>query len=250
MTRAIILAAGQGTRLRPLTDDRPKTLVELVGRTLLQHQLDVLRACAVNEVHVATGYCGHMIESLGLPTTLNPDFDSTNMVESLFCARSFLQPGEDLVIGYGDIVYEQDNLAAVLESRAEIALMIDLEWRQLWSLRQEDPLEDAETLVLDEQGNVKELGKKPEGYERIHGQYTGLIKIRGDKIDDLLGFYDRLDRDAYYDGIDFRNMYMTSFLQCLIDAGWETKGGNSSWGLAGSRYGGRFAKICRACHQR
>lgn len=223
MTRALILAAGQGTRLRPLTDDKPKCLVPLAGKSLLMRQVTTLSEMGVTDIMVATGYRSDQIESLGLSTSHNPRFESTNMVESLLAARDFISREGDLIIAYGDIVYERENLRALLECPDEIALMIDLEWRKLWSLRLENPLDDAETLVMDADGYVIELGKKPESYERIQGQYTGLIKVRGDKLSDLLAFYDALDRNAIYDGKSFDNMYMTSFLQNLIDSGWRAK---------------------------
>ncbi len=223
MTRALILAAGQGTRLRPLTDDKPKCLVPLVGKSLLMRQVATLNEMGVSEIMVATGYRSDQIESLGLATCHNPRFESTNMVESLFAARDFISREGDLIIAYGDIVYQRENLKVLLDCSDEIALMIDLEWRKLWSLRLENPLEDAETLLMNPEGYVTELGKKPDSYERIQGQYTGLIKIRGDKLNDLLEFYDALDRKGTYDGKSFDNMYMTSFLQNLIDSGWRAK---------------------------
>lgn len=223
MTRALILAAGQGTRLRPLTDDRPKCLVPLLGKTLLERQADTLRKAGIDEIQVATGYLAGLIGKLGFATSFNARFAETNMVESLFSARDFIQRDGDLVIAYGDIVYQLDNLQALLACDDEIALMIDARWHDLWSLRLADPLTDAETLVMDGKGYVVELGKKPDGYERIQGQYTGLIKIRSDKIQDLVRFYDALDRDKTYDGKNFQNMYMTSFLQLLIEAGWKAR---------------------------
>ena len=54
--RAVILGAGEGTRLRPYTDDRPKCLVELAGRTLLAWQLDALAAAGVSDTTIVTGY--------------------------------------------------------------------------------------------------------------------------------------------------------------------------------------------------
>lgn len=231
MTRAVILAAGQGTRLRPLTDDKPKCLVELAGRSLLARQIEVLERCGVTDIEVVTGYRADQIEALGVATSHNPRFDHTNMVESLFAARSFIEREGDLVIAYGDIVYEPKNLEALLATDDEIALMIDLEWRRLWSLRLDNPLDDAETLMMDAEGYVTELGKKPESYDRIQGQYTGLIKIRADKLEDFVAFYDALDRNGTYDGKTFDNMYMTSFLQGLIDAGWKARAAkvNNGW---------------------
>jgi choline kinase len=231
MTRALILAAGQGTRLRPLTDDKPKCLVPLLGKSLLERQTQTLRQAGVADIHVATGYRAEQIENLGYATTLNPRFADTNMVESLFSAMTFIGQAGDLIIAYGDIVYQSTNLAAVIACDDEIALMIDLKWRDLWGARLDNPLSDAETLRIDTDGYVVELGKKPDSYEQIEGQYTGLIKIRADKINQFIDFYCALDRSASYDGNNFDNMYMTSFLQLLIDAGWKAKsvGVSNGW---------------------
>lgn len=223
MTRALILAAGQGTRLKPLTNDRPKCLVPLLNVPLLERQTQILKQCGVTDIHIAAGYRADQIKALGYSVTINPHFATTNMVETLFSARDFLEKKGDLVIAYGDIVYQKENLQKLLHCDAAIALMIDKNWRPYWELRLEDPLQDAETLILDAQGYVQELGKKPESYERIQGQYTGLIKIRHDKIKDVIDFYEKLDRYQSYDGKDFSHMYMTSFLQLLIDSNWKIK---------------------------
>ena len=223
MTRALILAAGEGTRLRPLTNDKPKCMVPLCGVSLLQRQITCLNRQGIQDVHVATGYRSEQIEALGYPTTLNERYDQTNMVATLFTALDFIQQEGDLVISYGDIVFDDYNLQKLLANDDEVALMVDVNWRELWALRLENPLEDAETLIMNDAGYVTELGKKPESYERIQGQYTGLIKIRADKIADFVDFYRDLDISATYDGKNFDNMYMTSFLQALIDAQWKVK---------------------------
>jgi choline kinase len=223
MTRAVFLAAGQGTRLRPLTNDKPKCLVELAGKSLLSRQIEVLDAAGITDIQIATSYREDQIRSLGYSTAYNPDYEHTNMVESLFSARPFLERCGDLTIAYGDIVYRPENLAALLACEDEIALMIDLQRPSLWSLRLDNPLDDAGTLVMDSRGFVTELGKKPKDYENIQGQYTGLIKIRGDRVTHFIAFFDALDREQFYNGKYFDNMYVTSFLQPLIDAGWNAR---------------------------
>jgi choline kinase len=222
-TRVLILAAGQGTRLRPLTNNKPKCLVPLAGKSLLQRQVQTLKNSGIVDIHIATGFCTKQIKELGFETSFNPRFAETNMVETLFSAKKFIEQDGDLIIAYGDIIYNQENLEILLASNDEIALMIDKKWKDLWSIRLENPLEDAETLMMDENGYITELGKKPESYERIQGQYTGLIKIRADKVKDFLNFYESLDKTTMYDGNNFDNMYMTSFLQLLIDSEWKVK---------------------------
>jgi choline kinase len=66
---------------------------------------------------------------------------------------------------------------------------------------------------------VTEIGKRPGGCDDIQGQYLGVIKFRADLAGQLVGIHAAMDREARYDGQDFENLYMTSFLQHLIDIG-------------------------------
>ena len=100
---------------------------------------------------------------------------------------------------------------------AAVAIAVNTRWRELWEARMADPLTDAETLQIDATGNVTDIGKRPTTYAQIQGQYMGLIKFSHEAVPRVLGFYDRLDRSVRYDGKDFDNMYMTSFLQSITD---------------------------------
>jgi len=219
MTRALILAAGQGTRLRPFTDDRPKCLVEYADRPLLAWQLEALRRAGIEDITVVTGYRADQIERMGVATAHNPRFESTNMVATMACGARAFDGLDDLVIAYSDIIYETAVVQALLASSAPLATVIDLDWKSLWDLRMEDPLEDAETLKLGAGGDIIELGKKPQSHDEIEGQYIGLIRVAADFAPDFLSSYEALDRDRLYDGKDRDNMYMTSFLQHQIDTG-------------------------------
>lgn len=227
MTKAIILAAGEGKRLRPLTNDKPKCCVKLAGTSLIERQLTTLRASGITDIHIVSGYLADKLRSLGLSISINERYSETNMVESLFAGLKFIKEcNEDMLICYGDIVYSSNNLDALLSNEHDMSIMVDKSWRQLWSLRLDNPLDDAETLKLDQVGNITELGKKPSSYEEIQGQYTGLIKIKKHKIKELVKFYQDLDRDVLYEGKSFENMYMTTFIQLLIDSGWQINASN------------------------
>lgn len=221
--QVIILAAGQGTRLRPYTNDRPKCMVELVGKPLLHRQLDVLRSCGLNDIALVGGYCADGVQAGGIDVVLNERYAETNMVSTLFCAEALMQEEQDLLIAYGDIIYEPRVLQAVLQNNAPLSVAIDRQWRRFWEIRMDNPLADAETLKLDAQNCIVELGKKPREYSEIQGQYIGLIKVRGDQVAAFRAAWHALDRRATYDGKEFDNMYMTSFLQHLINEGWEAK---------------------------
>lgn len=227
----IILAAGQGTRLHPYTVDRPKCMVSLGGKPLLHWQLEVLHGCGIENITLVAGYKAENIDASGVKTIVNPKYASTNMVETLFCAREDMSPNEDLLICYGDIVYESVVLKTLIKSTAPVNISADRQWKRLWQLRMDEPLEDAETFKMDTGGAVIEVGKKPRSYEEIQAQYMGLIFVRGEYVEKFVTFYDKLDRGKIYDGKNFSNMYMTSFIQQLIDNGWHVSASlvNNGW---------------------
>ena len=215
--KAIILAAGQGTRLRPYTNEKPKCMVELCGKPMLNRQLKVLRDAGIERILLVGGYCYEFLNIENVELAVNTRYAETNMVSSLFVAEQWMTPGEDILIVYGDIVYELKVLQSLLNCDAPVAISVDLDWLKLWRGRMEDPLSDAETLKMIDGNKIVELGKQPKSLDDIQGQYMGLIKVRGDHVQAFRNAWHSLDKKTIYDGKDFDNMYMTSFLQCLID---------------------------------
>ncbi len=213
--RAIVLAAGRGERLRPLTDAVPKCLVPFRGRTILAHIAEALERAGVRDVIVVTGYRADAITALGFRTRHNADFATTNMVHSLFCAEDVLEG--DVLIVYGDIVFGPAIVEALAREPASLAVAVNTRWRELWQQRMRDPLADAESLRLDGRGYVVEIGRRPRGYEDVQAQYMGLVRIGREATPRLRAFYRSLDRDRLYEGRDFHNMFMTAFLQEVID---------------------------------
>lgn len=213
--KAIVLAAGVGSRLRPFTDTMPKCLVPLKGLPLLQYQLSCFAECGINQVSIVTGYKKEQLEVFPVKTYYNEFFESSNMVYSLMKATEEFT--DDLIICYGDIVFQPWVLRALIDEQEEVAVVVDTGWFDLWKFRMENPLADAESMVLDPLGYILQLGKKTESYDRIQGQYIGLFKLSKTILTRICDFYHQLDKNALYDGKDFQNMYMTSFLQALID---------------------------------
>ena len=215
--KAIILAAGQGTRLRPFTDERPKALVKLSGKTLLDRARESLAQAGITDLTVVAGYRAELIKRARYRVVVNPRFATSNMVVSLMTARHILDGAEDVLVCYGDIVFEPRVVQALVRSDAPFPLAINLEWQKLWSLRMEDPLQDAETLRLDTSGAIVEIGKRPRSLVEIQGQYMGLFKIGRSVQPRVVRLYDEMPRDVLYEGRSFADMFMTTFLQYLID---------------------------------
>ena len=110
-----------------------------------------------------------MLEGKGDRLKENPRYFETNMVWTLFSAEEELEG--DLIISYGDIVYSREILQTLLDSKSDISVVIDKDWESYWRARNDNPLDDAETLRLSKNGRILELGQKPQSVDEIQGQY-------------------------------------------------------------------------------
>ena len=145
--KVIILAAGQGERLRPLTKNIPKCMVDFFGKSILERQIDIFQKLGIDDISVVTGYCEQKINIKNITKLKNKNFMTTNMVESLFIAESKLN--DSVIVSYGDIIFEPKIIKNLIDSRHDISIVIDKNWKDLWSVRFDNPLEDAESLRLD-----------------------------------------------------------------------------------------------------
>ena len=215
MTKAIILAAGQGTRLLPYTKNLPKCMVEICGKPLIEFQLEVLSSCGISDINLVVGYESHKLDSYGIPMYKNDNFDCTNMLYSLFCAEEAFQDDGDLIIAYGDIVYSKDILKKLLSTRVPVGVVADNNWKEYWAVRFENILEDAETFKVNNLNEIIEIGAKAKNISDIQSQYIGLIKLSdtGKKI-----FIEEYASSStqMINNKKRENAYMTDFLQELI----------------------------------
>ncbi len=214
--KVILLVAGEGKRLRPYTLDQPKCMVEIDGISLIDRQLSVLKAEGLNDIVMIGGYKADMLKKYGTKLKINQRYFETNMVWTLFCAEEELEG--DVIVSYGDIVYSRETLKALMESKADIAVTIDKEWESYWRARNEDPLDDAETLKLREDGTISEIGQKPKSLDEIEGQYMGLMKFSYEGVKQMKEAFHAAVNSGDLLGKDVENAYMTDLLQDAIDS--------------------------------
>lgn len=233
--KTIILAAGQGTRLRPLTDDKPKCMVEVNGRSIIERQLDTMHLCGIkaDDITVIAGYCGDMLKERlkekKINIIINKDFETTNMVCSLMCARSLMEAHDDILISYGDIIYNESVLKRILASEEDSSVIVDDGWYSYWSERCENPLDDAETLMFDESDYLTEIGQKTTDLKRVQSQYIGLMRFKGHGLKAVLMLAEKArqrsleGKPLWRTDRTYQKMYMTDLLQGLIDEGNKLK---------------------------
>jgi choline kinase len=223
--RAIILAAGRGSRMGQLGDERPKCLVEFGEKLLIERQVAALRRGGAQAVGVVRGYRADMIELPDLTYFHNERWSETNMVLSLAAAAEWLKLGP-VIVSYADIFYRHELVRDLAAATGDLVIAYDRAWRSLWSRRFADPLADAETFQADASGRLIEIGNKTSSINEIKGQYMGLLKFtpRAWKdVEALLATLDALTRDR---------LDMTGLLQRLLrrHVTINTFGTDGQWG--------------------
>ena len=159
--KVVILSAGTGSRLWPHTSDRPKSMVEFIGRPLIDYQLRVFRECGLDEITIVVGHCSESVTAPNCKLVYNPQFLTTNMVASLFKAETLFDGHHDVIVSYGDIVFEEHVVRGLLDSDESVSVVIDTNWYDYWAARMSDPLNDVESLVLsDDRTQILDIGRK------------------------------------------------------------------------------------------
>ena len=172
--KAIILSAGQGSRLGHLVDDRPKCLIDFNGRTLLDRQLDTLEANAVHEAVVVTGFHDELVQQAiarrsGGPdvrTIYNPFYKVADNTGSLYMAREEL--AGDCLVWNGDTLVSRELMRKVVgNDRSGICVTID---------RKADGYDEDDMKVVEEGGRLKAIGKRIS--DGVNAESIGLLAFR------------------------------------------------------------------------
>lgn len=171
-----MLVAGRSTRLYPLTLDRPKCLLEVGGKTLLEHQLDALATVGIDELILVTGYLREMIEAkveqvrsrypFAIRFVFSPDFAKTNNLHSLWAAREEVD-GFDFLCLHADVLFHPGILQKAASDPRDIVLVAEPEILQ-------------ETMKLQLDGDrVTSVGKHI-SMKEADGTFPGIAKFSAD----------------------------------------------------------------------
>lgn len=228
---AVILAAGQSQGLLPLTEELPKPMLDIKGKSILERQIDVLNACGVKEVAVVRGY---KKEAIKLPNARyydNDEFATTSEVFSLFRAGKELR-GPFLFL-YGDILFERGHLEKLLKSPADISIVVDRSWAE--SARPKDARGVPDLVALKD---AQEAGYRFVGAEAPHqvarvgrsipsnqaqGEFVGMAMFTAKGARLLTDCYHQLQetgaKGGFHEAESLRGASFTDLLQELIDRG-------------------------------
>ena len=226
--KAVILAAGMASRLRPLTEHTPKCLLSIGERPLLQRSMDALIQGGIKDFVIVTGYLHEMIEQFVAKTygdSINVEFihnelyDSTNNIYSLWLARPAVD-GKDFLLLDSDLLYDPAIIRQVMECSAANVL----------TLIRHELGEEEMKVVCDAQGTIKEISKtcspsaaagESLGIEKIGASYsTALYKeleqmMNNEHLENK--FYELAFERLIPQGHSYKVVDVTEFFSCELD---------------------------------
>lgn len=208
--KAIILAAGRGSRMGNFNDGLPKCLIKVSGQTLLDWQVKAFREAGIEDISIVTGFRREVLPLEDLTEFTNTRWTTTNMVASLECASELLER-DTCIVSYGDIFFEPGIVSSLIKFEAPLVVAYDPNWLELWTSRFEDPLSDAESFRIDSCGVITEIGGKPTNVDSVQGQYMGLLRFQPDGWQELQGVRALLSPEQR------DNMHMTSGLRKIVN---------------------------------
>lgn len=222
----VILAAGMAKRLRPLTDERPKCLLTVGQRTLLQRTVDGIIAAGISELVVVTGYRAQMISDfltshypdLTIHFIDNPDYAHNNNIFSLWLTRPYTE-GRDFLLLDSDILFDPQIIPAVLSAEGSAL-----------ALNRHELGEEEIKVIVDEQNRVVEISKvcsieqaigESVGIEKMEAGYSAALfrelqqMIEGEGLIDI--FYERAFERLIPQGHTFTVVDTTQYFSIELD---------------------------------
>ncbi len=221
LTSAVIVAAGMGSRLNEHTRTSPKCLLEVNGRSIIEHQIDALGCNGIEDVTVVTGYLATRFQLDGLRYVVNENYRDTNILASLMIGMA--EVNGPLVATYSDILFTSGVVGALLGCADDIAIVVDTDWRSAYAERDQHPVSEAEKVAFGSTGSLAAIGKHRPRASDASGEFIGMMKCSARGTAVLKTIHDQV-RAEYADqpfmaAANFERAYLTDLLQFLVENG-------------------------------
>src|SRR5712692_5681237 len=229
---AIIPAAGFEKQLLPLIQDKPKCLLDIKGKTILERQVAALNEVNIKDIAVVRGYQKEKIAFPNLRYYDNDRYEDTGELASIFCAEQELK-GRCLLL-YSDIIFETGILLKLLKSSADITIVVDLAWADQRKLQR--PHFKPDLVLLDNPPATGYRFVPPDGPsrlvkigqhldpERAHGEFIGLAMFSERGTDLLKSAYHAVSSQSavpFHEAPSLQKASLTDMLQELVARGHE-----------------------------
>lgn len=221
--RGIVIAAGLGLRMRPLTDSLPKCMLPVSGRPLLHDTMDIMRDAGCDELVVVVGHQADRVDAAGAATVTNANYADNNILHSLMSARSRVDG--PVICSYSDIWVEPTVYRSLLAKDGDIVIAVDRDWTPYYEGRRDHPVEEAENVLFDSDETVRRIGKhlRPdEAGSLTCGEFLGLWRMSAAGARIFCQAFEEIDArlaadQPFQSAANWRQAYITDMIQELVD---------------------------------
>ena len=220
-TTAIIIGAGRGARLMPLTEDTPKCYAEIQGKSILDWIQEAFREAGIERIVFIGGYQIERIRS-DYPEFIyyqNSDWENNNILLSLFYAQA--EMARPFVCSYADILFKGSVVKRAIETQHDITIVADTDWRSRYTGRTQHPEDDAEKIRAD--GETVNLIHRDIPSEEADGEYIGVTHFSAEGARQLKEHFHRArtehDGGPYREAGSFQKAYLIHLYQDMIEHG-------------------------------
>jgi len=216
---AIIIAAGSGKRISDDVKSIPKSMISVNGKPIIGFQIDVLKKSGINEIFIITGKYYEKFDAENVQYIHDKEHEEHDILGSLMEAREFLK--DDVLILYSDIIFEKKILQQILESKADISIAVDMDWRKHYKDRSEHPESEAENILLNSNEKIIEIRKNIKNEKMKIGEFLGIMKVSNQGAEIFIEKYDNVSKKhegMFHNASSVSKAYLTDMLQELIDS--------------------------------
>ena len=192
--KAIIIAAGIGSRLGELTKDLPKPLIDVNGKSILERQIELFKKFGIEEIIIVTGYKNNKIKFLDVNYIYNSEYQNTEQIGSLMTARNEISG--DVIISFGDILFEEKILEELLKNENNFVLVSDPNWKKSYESRPDNPPTQSDFIALENNKIIKFFKNSLEidnCYSVV--EFIGLMKLSATSSDIFVKKYKNLEKN-------------------------------------------------------